>query len=267
MTACVRDLGLKYQTNNALPVKQSLTISNWNLERILPTQKRLVDIQKYFSESQSDIWFLTETHKDVNPCEGFFPVFSGKPDRDSKEDERWIGIWSRWPIEQLDTYVSDTARCASGRIPNSPFGELILYGTVLPWTNSWRGIPGAGGQAFEAALDVQKRDWLSLKEEFPMATLVVAGDFNQDLAAWHYYGSRKKRELLEAALGECDLVALTNGASDPIARDSAPMACIDHICISTKRDWTLGLSSRWPEAPKPINALSDHFGITVRLVL
>ena len=263
----MRELGPKYQTSNGLPVKQSLTISNWNLERILPTQKRLADIQKYFSESQADIWFLTETHEGVNPHEGFFSDFSRTPDRESKDGERWVATWSRWPLEPLDAFVSDSARCTAARIVDSPFGELILYGTVLPWTNSWRGIPGTDGQAFEAALDVQKRDWLALKEEFPKATLVVAGDFNQDLADWHYYGSKKKRELLEAALGECDLVALTGGASDPIARDSAPMACIDHICVSANTSWTLKSTVRWPDSERPVITLSDHFGVSARITI
>ena len=152
-----------------------------------------------------------------------------------------------------------------GKNRESPLGELIVYGTVLPWSNTWRGIPGTSGQAFKAALNVQKRDWLALKEEFPKATLVVAGDFNQDLAAWHYYGSKKKRALLEAAFAESDLVALTGGASDPIARDSAPMACIDHICISTKKDWTLKSTTRWPDSPRPKPSLSDHFGVSARV--
>ena len=267
MTVCEKVLGLKYQSNKGSPVKQSLTISNWNLERILPTQKRLADIQEYFSDFPSDIWFLTETHVDVNPHEGYFPVFSSTPDRDSKEGERWVAIWSRWPIEPLDAFVSDPARCVAGRIPDSPSGELIVFGTVLPWTNSWRGIPGAGGQAFEAALTVQKRDWLALKEEFPKATMVVAGDFNQDLAAWHYYGSKKKRALLEATLAKNDLVALTGGASDPIARESAPMACIDHICISTNSAWHLNSTTRWPDTPRPAPSLSDHFGVSVALTI
>ena len=248
-------------------MKQSLTISNWNLERILPTQKRLADIQEYFSDFPSDIWFLTETHVDINPHEGYFPVFSSTPDRDSKEGERWVAIWSRWPIEPLDAFVSDPARCVAGRIPDSPSGELIVFGTVLPWTNSWRGIPGAGGQAFAAALDLQKRDWLTLKENFPDVTMILAGDFNQDLASRHYYGSKKKRELLENALAECDLIALTSGITDPIARDSSPMACIDHICISAKNDWILESSSRWPDSPRPITGLSDHFGVTVIITI
>ena len=248
-------------------MKHTLTISNWNLERIHPSQKRLSEIRRYFSESDANIWFLTETHIEVSPSEGFFPCFSGSPERHSEEGERWVAIWSRWPVEPLDEFVSDPTRCAAGIIQNSPFGELMVYGTVLPWSNDWRGIPGVNGQAFEAALDLQKRDWLALKEKFPNATLILAGDFNQDLASWHYYGSKRKRSLLESALLECELIALTSGTSDPIARNSSPMACIDHICISAKSDWNLDSTTRWPNTSMPIASLSDHFGVSIQITL
>lgn len=144
-------------------------------------------------------------------------------------------------------------------------GELILFGTVLPWINAWQGITGVGGLAFEAALALQKSDWTRLRHDFPNATLIVAGDFNQDLAKRHYYGSRKKRATLEGALADCNLIPLTSGDDDPVARDSSPMACIDHICISTKRNWILSETKRWPEAARPVRNLSDHFGVSVKL--
>lgn len=244
----------------------SVNIANWNLERVNPLQGRTLVMSEYFAAIDADIWFLTETHEDVEPSEGFFSCFSGSPDRASKVGERWVALWTRWPIEPLDSYARDSARCAVGRIADSPMGELILYGTVLPWTNEWRGIPGAGGLAFEVALALQKEDWLRLNQDFPNATLIVAGDFNQDLAPWHYYGSKKKRSLVESALVECNLIALTGGVGDPIARDSAPMACIDHVCISKRTDFVLESTTRWPDSPKPVVSLSDHFGVSVRLV-
>lgn len=244
----------------------TLTIANWNLERIHPSQRRLADIREYFSKTDADIWFLTETHEEVQPHAGFFSLFSATPDRPSGEGEKWVSIWSRWPMENLDAFVGDRARCVAGRLEDSPFGELIVYGTVLPWTNDWRGIPAGNGQAYEAALDLQKQDWLRLAREFPNATLIVAGDFNQDLADWHYYGSKKKRSLLEMALVECNLIALTSGLDDPIARESPPMACIDHICISSSNGWVLESTMRWPDSHRPGRSLSDHFGVSVRLV-
>ena len=154
-------------------------------------------------------------------------------------------------MTSLDDFVSDSPRCAVGHIPDSSFDELVLYGTVLPWTNAWHGIPGANGQAFEAALSVQRNDWQRLQQRFPDATLIVAGDFNQDLARWHYYGSKRKRSLLQTALIQSNLIALTAGDNDPIGRDSPPRACIDHICISSDMELKVGGSQRWPNTPAP----------------
>lgn len=109
------------------------------------------------------------------------------------------------------------------------------------------------------------RDRLRLSQDFPKATLIVAVELNQDLADWHYYGSRKKRSLLESALAESNLIALTSGVGDPIARDSPPMACIDHICISKGADWVLESTGLWPDGPEPDASLSDHYRVTVRL--
>lgn len=257
--------GMRLCEKSGIDLSPSVKIANWNLERVNPSQGRSLVMSEYFAAIDADVWFLTETHRHIEPSKEFFSCFSGTPDRASREGERWVGIWSRWLIERLDSYTSDSARCAVGRIADSPFGELILFGTVLPWTNEWRGIPGADGQAFEAALALQKGDWLRLIQHFPNATLIVAGDFNQDLAAWHYYGSRKKRALLESALAECNLIALTSGLDDPIARDSPPMACIDHICISASSDWVLDSTTRWPDVPKPEASLSDHFGVSVEV--
>lgn len=136
---------------------------------------------------------------------------------------------------------------------------------MLPWSTGWRGIPGVGGQAFEAALALQYADWDQLETRFPKATLIVAGDFNQDLAAKHYYGSKRKRTLLEQALCDAKLVPLTAGPNDPIARDSAPYACIDHICVSESAGWTLNSTIRWPDTPTPVRPLSDHFGVSVEV--
>ena len=97
----------------------------------------------------------------------------------------------------------------------------------------------------------------------PGAVLVVAGDFNQDLARRHYYGSKARRLQLEAALLSVGLRPLTAGDDDPIARDSRGYACIDHICVSSEPSVRVGRATRWPEAPAPVRQLSDHFGVAV----
>lgn len=246
-------------------MQETLKVANWNIQRTTKRQQRVAKLQSHMAAVNADIWILTETHEDVGPGNDFFSCFSAEPDRPSKTGERWIGIFARWPMTSLVEYVSDSPRCAAAAIPDSSFGELVVYGTVLPWTNAWHEIIGASGQAFEAALSLQFEDWQRLAKRFPKATLIVAGDFNQDLAKMHYYGSRKKRHLLERALDGAGLIPLTAGTNDPIARDSPPYACIDHICISRDRGWELASTNRWPDAAAPVKNISDHFGVHVEL--
>ena len=108
-----------------------------------------------------------------------------------------------------------------------------------------------------------REDWKRLKEMFPKAVLIVAGDFNQDLAPRHYYGSRDQRKALRDALEEAKLDAATADDSDPIAKHSAPHACIDHICVTRSAGLTTTNPLRWPDEPAPVSRLSDHFGVAV----
>ena len=90
------------------------------------------------------------------------------------------------------------------------------------------------------------------------------GDFNQDLAPTHYYGFRLKRNALVEALDECGLVALTSGEGDPIRRETAPLACINHICALRDSKWISEPAIRWPQTSITDARLSDHFGLSVK---
>ena len=233
--------------------------------RALPNQSRFSTIEQICQSINCDIWFLTETHEALIPSRGYFSHFSGIPDRDSDPGERWSAIWSKWPIEPLDSYATDLSRSVSGRISESAFGEIILYGTVLPWNTDPRAKNLGSFAAFAHAVEIQKSDWLKIQRDFPKATLIVAGDFNQSLVDRHYYGSKKKRVILEKILKECELSPLTSGKNDPIARDSYPRACIDHICIASKENWGVEKTSRWPDNPNPDLSLTDHFRVMLDL--
>jgi endonuclease/exonuclease/phosphatase family metal-dependent hydrolase len=244
-----------------------MKIANWNLERVLPTQARASAIRKHFTIVNADIWILTETHELISPGTGFTSVMSGEPDRDSKPWERWAGIWSCHPIKHLRSFVSDTARCTAARIAHPDFGDIVVYATVLPWGGSkWRGIESASGAAFASALTAYANDWQRLRVTFPNALHVVAGDFNQDLAPYHYYGSKRQHDLLESELVTAGMIALTADANDPIDWDSSKRhACIDHICVSKSHELRIGNIIRWPEAASPDPHLSDHFGVAVEI--
>lgn len=145
--------------------------------------------------------------------------------------------------------------------------RIFLYGTVLPWSTDPRTKGSSSYEVFAEALEAQKSDWLKIQRDFPKAALIVAGDFNQGLVDYHYYGSTKKQRLLESALKESHLLSLVSGVDDHIARDSFLRANIDHICIISAFDWSVEEARRWPDAPVPGKSLSDHFGVKVKVNL
>ena len=246
-----------------------MKIGNWNLERVLPSQSRCSSIRTHLSKMDADIWILTETHELVGPGSGYSSVMSGEPDRESELGEHWAGIWSRHPIIHLPSFVSDTARCTAAFIEHPDIGEIVVYALVLPWIGSeWRDFKSANGVAFAEALHTYFGDWQRLRAAFPNALHIVAGDFNQDLAPYHYYGSKIQRELLEAALAAPDIkmTAVTADANDPADWNREQRyACIDHICVSEKPRLRIGKTVRWPESGKPDQSLSDHVGVAVEL--
>lgn len=144
----------------------------------------------------------------------------------------------------------------------------MVYATVLPWGGSkWGGTESAGGAAFEAALGAYVSDWKKIRSAFPNALRVVAGDFNQDLEPYHYYGSIKQRKLLKSSLAAAGVIALTSEANDPKNWEpSKRHACIDHICVSESIGIRVGSTIRWPDSGKPDPRLSDHFGVAVELL-
>jgi hypothetical protein len=243
-----------------------MRVTTWNLERALPTSRRCSAILEQITAVGADIWILTETHQAISPGDGFFSVTSGDPDRPSKPGEKWVAIWTRYPMEPLPSFVSDPARCAAARISHPKLGEIIIFGCVLPWGGStWRGIKSSHGEAFRAALEMYTGDWQRLRGAYPDAVIIVAGDFNQSLATRHYYGSKRQRTLLEESLKHAGLKVATGGDSDPIYREAAPYACIDHICVTDSPGITLRRTFRWPRTPKPDRRLSDHFGVGIEL--
>ena len=235
--------------------------------RAAPGRSRFLAVQETCRAKVSDLWFLTETHQDLSPHEEYFGIHSGTPDRLFKPGEKWSSIWSKWPIESLSDFVTDGSRCVAGRVEHDALGEIILYGTVLPWNSDLRAKESSSYQAYQEALKAQESDWFRIRRDFPKATVIIAGDFNQGLVDEHFYGSRKKQNLLESAIKEGQLSPLTAGANDPIARDSHPRANIDHIFMASSLVWNLEKTSRWPDTQVPVKSLSDHFGVSVEVSL
>ena len=241
-----------------------MKLATWNLARPV-AERRRQEMHRYIDEQDADVWVLTETHDDFCPGHRFRHSSAAGRDGLDEEKHRWVTIWSRYPLERIVT--SDDMRTAAARVVPESEEPFVVFGTVLPWLGSpWRGYPGAGGVAFREALALQKEDWMRIRSDYPTDERFVLGDFNQDLVSRpRYYGAKSNRDLLEKALEEAGLVPLTAGSGDPIRRDSAPCACIDHICARRDSKWHAKPAVRWPETPTPDKRLTDHFGLSISL--
>jgi hypothetical protein len=206
----------------------------------------------------ADVWVLTETQDSVSPGSAFRCIARSDRSPEHDCDESWVSIWSRLPLIAVQV-SNDPVFSASATVALPSGMPLTIFGTVLPWRGrTWRGLQSADAAAFEAALDLQQKDW----RKFTSATqgaLCVAGDFNQDLSETPYYWSRQAYGALNRTLEACDLVATTAGEADPVrALTSQNEACVDHICVSRR---FAPSQMGHVHACKPVKdgrALSDH---------
>ena len=240
---------------------REMKLATWNVA--LPvSSKRRAAMRAHTDREQADVWVLTETHDGFTPGCAFSHSSAAGRDGHHLAEHRWVTIWSQHPIEPLE--ISDEERTAAVRVSPEGDNPFVVFGTVLPWIGSeWRGHPSAA--AFQAALAVQAQDWTRIRRDYSRDEFFVLGDLNQTLVSSPSYGSRANRSALEAALAAAGLTVLTAGDSDPVRRDSAPRASVDHICAQVDSTWRAEPAVRWPDAPVPERRLSDHFGVSVAL--
>jgi endonuclease/exonuclease/phosphatase family metal-dependent hydrolase len=234
-------------------------IATWNLERPSPRSwKRLPRQRARMAAVDADVWVLTETRASVSPSESYYGVHvPPHPTRRPDIDERWVSIWSRWPLRPAG--LPPDPRGSLSAVVERPAGDLIIYGTVLPWAND-RG-DGRRARMWERhyeEIERQSREWTELQRMHPGTPLVVAGDFNQDRDGPGWYGTHRGRELLTEALEVADLECVT--AEDVVAGGKLERShLVDHIALS--RTWVerSAVTLRcWEMTDEDGTRLSDH---------
>lgn len=252
-----------------------MKIATWNLERALPRSMQAERQRQWLSRINADIWILTETHLGITPGDGYYSTASGLSDRPGADGERWVQIWVKGG-ELVSLETMDEDHTAAALLTLDQGQRWVLYGTVLPeLRQSWRWSktgqkgpvqPAAQGQAFAAALAAQQADWKRLRAAFPEAGLIVAGDFNQDLNALNYYGSRRNKQVLRQALDSVRLICYTAGENDPVHRlINGQHSNTDHICLTQNPPVHLLNAFVWPQNLDELRGLSDHFGVGVEV--
>jgi exonuclease III len=186
-------------------------------------------------------------------------------------------IWSKWPIkEKITTFDKYRTTCA---LIDAPFGELLVYATIIPYHNA--GVIDGGKYAYaprkykawemhKENILLQGADWLKISSEYRDVPFVVAGDFNQTRDKQKYgYGTKITRELLTTVLAACNLSCLTEedfDKNEKLQKDPKKgyvRKNIDHICVS--KDWAESLKKKYIGAWDHFNVdgtyMSDHNGV------
>lgn len=246
-------------------------ISTWNIERPRPKTKKTGLVLKKIIEEDSDIIVLTETSNAVE-LSSTYPYSISTKSYDRTPDEQWVTIWSKWKIiEQLETI--DNKRTVCG-IVETPFGKIILYGTIIPYHMA--GVSGVrygnlnykAWEYHEKDLYNQSQNWSKLIADHEDLPLIVAGDFNQARFNGVGYGTKKVRGILTQILEELEMSCVTEIdfsqnylTEDP--KKGKTRNNIDHICVSNSlinklEDYNVGAWNHFTEDGK---YMSDHNGI------
>ncbi|HEY6141852.1 MAG TPA: endonuclease/exonuclease/phosphatase family protein [Flavobacterium sp.] len=247
-------------------------IANWNLERPKSkNDKTKLSVEK-LHQINADIIVLTETSKAVDLSE-FYPFQISTLSYERTPNEQWVTIWSKWEIiQQIETF--DNFRTVSG-IVKSPFGNIIIYGTIIPYH-----MAGVSGERYgnlnyktweyhEKDLYAQSENWKKLldNEKLP---LFVIGDFNQSRFNNQGYGTVKVRQILTNLLTELDLKCVTEIdftgkylTEDP--KKGKVRNNIDHICISNSllNQMKNHEVRAWNHFTEQGKFMSDHNGVYI----
>lgn len=246
-----------------------LHIATWNLDHPFSkkskgTRKKMRNMLQAHA-ADVDILVLTETDEQFQPP-GYTRISATTPRENSDENERWTMIWAKNDsnpnlLMDIDTFDTSRTTCSVLRVKNI---ELMVYGTVLPWVGSaWCGFDAT--VSFHKALKVQAYEWRLFQQEMSLP-LVIAGDFNQDLWEWHYYGSKKNKELLKKELFNNALKWDWNNGYDPVVEmTDCHHAAIDHVFVS--KQFEITRKSAWSCCDESGKQLTDHFGSLVEVGL
>lgn len=237
-----------------------LRIATWNLERVsLRSWLKLPRILRQIAAVDADVWVMTESRVGL-PLSDAYPFVVHAPAHASRRpdtDERWVSIWSRYPLADADVVASPWDAVAA--VVGSPVGDIVVYGTVLPWSHERDADGGLTlWSVHEAELERQAAEWLDLGARHE--AVCIAGDFNQ---SWRTpgCGTHHLRERHRAAIAAAGLTCLT----EDVIVDGLPV--IDHIMLTDA--WSQSRSARvaatWGRRSDDGVEVTDHSGVAVDL--
>jgi hypothetical protein len=234
-------------------------IATWNLER--PKQNSWIKNQRRLNkiyEISADVWVLTETNTAIS-LQGNYESVASCGSEYHKAGENLTTIWSRWKILCcLPTFDSTCAVCAE---VNSPFGAMIVYGTVITYAND-KGMSGTAKRWEEQRRSIHQHheDWLRIQKQFPNHLMCIAGDFNQSRDGSGWYEDKESVDRLSANLHNLSLVCVTE---ENMRARGLSRATVDHICLSASLVPHVVKVGAWEGTTPENGKMSDHNGVFV----
>ena len=234
-----------------------LRIGTWNVEHASPAKNphRLERLRA----ADADIWVLTETQDALDLGSSYHAVHS-EPRPKKPSPARWVSIWSKHPIIQR-VPVREPIRTVAA-LCHTPLGNLLVYGTVMPWSED-RGPAGTASWGAERLRVVpeQAAEWKAMWDRFPDAAICVAGDFNIHIGGG-LCGTRKGQRLLHDGLSAAGLACVTG--TDRIREGKLPKPHVDHICLPEAWAQRSRVVEAWPGTVDGVR-LSDHSAVVVQV--
>jgi endonuclease/exonuclease/phosphatase family metal-dependent hydrolase len=235
-------------------------IATWNLER--PRQKGWIKNQRRLNQIQhidADVWVLTETNTAIDLGSDYNSIQSIPWNSYHQAGENLTTIWSRWKLRKISTFDEHWAVCAE---IDSPFGAMIIYGTVLPYAND-KGISGTSKRWEEHRRSIQQHheDWLGIQKQYPNHLMCIAGDFNQSRDESGWYEDKQSVETLSAALADLSI----NCVTEQNFQNTVGRSTVDHICLSKQLELYKSTVDAWKGITLEGEKMSDHNGVFVDL--
>lgn len=190
---------------------------------------------------------LTETTDGLIPSGGYVARGGADWGYEVGPDRRKVVLWSRWPITDVSSEISEPGGRHVCATIATPAGPIRLHAVCVPWAQAHV----SGGQRNRKVWEDHLSYLMSLgqllrqESERPgMAGLpvIVAGDINQREQP-RPFGSHKVRKAWADALAEAGLTVVTDETM------------IDKVAVST------GLSASDPSIFPP-ERMSDHHAVS-----
>jgi len=237
-------------------------IATWNLER--PTQDGWIKNQRRLDQIRAiaaDVWVLTETNTVIDLGTDYKCVASRPIASYHKAGECLSAIWSKWKVlSNINTFDDQWAVCAE---IESPFGVMIVYGTVLPYAND-KGRDGTAKRWEEHRRSIHQHheDWRRIQNEYPNHLMCIAGDFNQSRDQSGWYEEKQSVEMLSRNLDNLSLVCVTQ---ENLQKKGFSRSTVDHICLSQTLASHVTKMDAWEGTTLDKGKMSDHNGIFIDL--